>query len=322
MKVFLQKHKWLLFIEMIGILACLAACFIPEKEVFSVTADEISRTIQSRESNDYHSERIELLPGVYKLKVRLKDHEDSLYMTVQADESTFQALRCNGATVYPHQREIELEVYAAGKVKAAYLSSSNVAGNGQPVEVVRLYRTNIGWRLFLFILLLSETGLNILLWLRDGVKSKRISREQEIVFWGLAVSVLLAYIPYATDYFSIKGDGAFHLLRIEGLARTLLRGDQFPVRIQEYWLFGHGYAISSFYGDLFIMFPALLRIIGFSLMTADKLFVMAVLIATAVIAYYSFYGCTKERYSALIGSVLYQLAPYHVYNIYNRNATG
>ena len=87
----------------------------------------------------------------------------------------------------------------------------------------------------------------------------------------------------------LGADGSFHLLRIEGLKETLLSGEQFPVRVQENWLYGHGYAVSSFYGDLPLLFPVLLRLIGFSLMDAYKLFVLAVLAGTAIIAYISFY---------------------------------
>lgn len=323
MMKFLREHRLLLGIEIVSIFACILACFIPEKLVFSADAEEIADMMAAEGYSDYYySEEIVLLPGVYRLRVQSGDHEGKLFPTVQSGASTYQALRCNGGVMFAHQREIDLEVYLAGKVDTAFISCNYIGETGQPVEKICLYRTSVGWRLLIVILMVGETGLNMLIWLRGALINHRINKEQETVIWVLGLSILLAYSPYAVDYFSLGADGGFHLLRIEGLAETLMHGRQIPVRIQEYWLYGHGYAVSSFYGDLFLMFPALLRIIGFPIMDAYKFFVLAVLTGTAIIAYHAFFQCTKDRYSALLGSVLYELAPYHIYNIYNRNAVG
>lgn len=323
MREFLGRHKILLGIELLGIFICLIFCFKPEKLIFSVDADTITAKMDADGYNDhYQSDKFVLSPGVYRLQIRGGDHEGIWYPKVSAEESTFQALRCNGATVFAHQREMDIEVYVADQVDTAFVSCDYIGETGQFIEEISLYHTGVGWRLLAFGLLLAAAGINLLIWLREVLHKRQIKKDQEMVIWVLGLCVLLAYLPYITDYFSLGADMGVHLLRIEGLKETLLHGQQFPVRVQEYWLYGHGYAVSSFYGDLFMLFPAILRIIGFNLMDAYKMFVLAVLAGTAGIAYYSFYRCTGNRYAALLGSVLYQLAPYHIHNFYKRNAVG
>lgn len=323
MREFISRHKLLVGIELLGAFICLLLCFRPKELIFSADADAVANQLYMDESGNYYrSGSFALRPGVYTLRVYCKDHEGMLYPSVGAEESSYQALRCNGAAVFAHQRETDIDVYVVDAIDNAYIICNYIGETDQPVERIEMHRTSAGWRMLTFLLVTVVTGINLLVGLRDKLLKGTVSIGQGVVVGILAMSVLLAYLPYCTDYMSLGADGAFHLLRIEGLKETLQRGGPFPVRVQEYWLYGHGYAVSSFYGDLFLLFPALLRLIGFSLMDAYKIFVLAVLVGTAVIAYISFYRCTGNRYGALLGSVLYELAPYHIYNIYNRNAVG
>ncbi len=319
MRRFLGRHKFLTGMELLVILLCGALGFLPEKAVFSANAHDIAAGLEvDGRSGWYRSGEMVLLPGVYRLRARGEDHEGTWYFTVSSGETTHQALRCNETAVSVHGREVDMEVYVADKVETAFVSYKYIGETGQPMENICLYRTNIGWRMLAFLLLPVAAALHLLIWLREsGLKG-----EREIVALVLGLCVLLSYLPYAGDYFAYGAETKFHLLRIEGLKETLLHGEQFPVRIQEPWLHGHGYGVSVFCGDLFLLFPALLRLVGFSLMDAYKLFVLAVLAGTAGTAYYAFYRCTGNRYGALLGSVLYQLAPYHIYMVYDRSAVG
>lgn len=321
MREFLRKHKWLLGIELACIVICLAACFRPEKTVFLVETEEIAGMLQTGEGDScYCSDNMTLLPGVYVLSVICRDHQGVLSVDVQAQESSYQALRSNGGTVYAHQLEANLELYVTEKVDKAYVICNYMDESERPIESIVLRRTSAGWRMLLFLLLLATAGLNLLIRFREGILDGSVGRDREIVFWTLSACVLLAYLPYAVDYFYVGDDGWLWLLRIEGMKETLLHGNSFPVRAQEYWLYGNSCTVPAFCGDLFLLFPALLRIIGFSLMDAYKFFVAVVLAGTALISYHCFYRCTGSRYGALAGSALYELAPYHIYCLYNRSA--
>ena len=85
---------------------------------------------------------------------------------------------------------------------------------------------------------------------------------------------------------------------------------------------GYGYAPSLFYGELFLYFPAVLRLLGMSVQGAYRTYVMAVQAATAGISFFSFRQMFRHNKTALLGSILYMLAPYHLYNLYWRSAVG
>ena len=279
MRKFLGRHRVLAGIELLGILLCVVLCFGPEKPVFSASASDIAdRTRADGASSAYQSEEFSMSPGVYQLRAYGADHEGTGYLTVSARESTFQALRCDEVTVSARQRETAMEVYVVDKVDTAYVSYLYVGAPELPVENICLYHTSIGWRLMTFILLLAVTSINLLVWMREELRESRMQRDQEIAVWGLGLCVLLAYLPFVTDYYSNA--------------------------------------------DLLFWFPILLHRFGFPLMDAYKLFVLAVLMGTAGIAYYSLYRCTGNRYGALLGSALYELAPYHLYILYNQGGVG
>ena len=138
----------------------------------------------------------------------------------------------------------------------------------------------------------------------------------------LGGAVLLASMPVLMQGGGIFGDDIyFHLSRIEGIAQGLKSG-QFPVRIYSQAKNGYGYAPSLFYGELCLYFPAVLRTLGVSVQLSYHLYVLAVQMLTAGIAFYSFRQMFSHNKTALLGSVLYLLNPYRLQNLYWRGAVG
>ena len=74
---------------------------------------------------------------------------------------------------------------------------------------------------------------------------------------------LVASIPYLCEYNITGADLTYHLQRIEGVKDGIL-GGQFPVRLEPRWVYDHGYANAIFYCNTFLYFPALLRLLGFT----------------------------------------------------------
>jgi len=138
---------------------------------------------------------------------------------------------------------------------------------------------------------------------------------------GLAGIILLASLPLMTDYLLNSSQLMFQLNRIEGLKEGLISG-QFPVRIQYNWLDGNGYGVSIFQGDLFLLVPALLRIAGFSVQAAYKIFLLLLNTATAFVAYACFRGSFQDRVVGLLGSMLYTWMPYRLNVLYGSAGLG
>mgnify|MGYP004538005047 FL=1 len=138
----------------------------------------------------------------------------------------------------------------------------------------------------------------------------------------LGGAVLLASMPVLMQGVGIFGDDIhFHLSRIDAIAQGLKAG-QFPVRIYSQAKNGYGYAPSLFYGELCLYFPAVLRTLGVSVQLSYHLYVLAVQMLTAGIAFYSFRQMFSHNKTALLGSVLYLLNPYRLQNLYWRAAVG
>jgi hypothetical protein len=128
--------------------------------------------------------------------------------------------------------------------------------------------------------------------------------KRKMVFLILALTAIFMGLTLYQSGLVSGTDLRFHLQRLEGVYKGLLAG-QFPVRIQPDWLDGYGYASSIFYGDIFLYFPALLRMVGFTLQDAYKIYAETVNIAVVCIAFYSFKKISKDDVAAMAGTVLY-----------------
>lgn len=136
----------------------------------------------------------------------------------------------------------------------------------------------------------------------------------------LGVTVLASY-PL---FYSMTGPGHdlnFHLYRIEGIKDGLLSG-QFPVRLHPTHNNGYGYISSSVYPELFLYFPAVLRLLGASPVMAFHTFLVLINAATAWIMYVCAKGISHSRYAGLLASVLYTLSTWRIINLYHRAAVG
>lgn len=135
------------------------------------------------------------------------------------------------------------------------------------------------------------------------------------------LGAVFASYPLFSGTIGFGHDLNFHLYRIEGIKDGILSG-QFPVRIHPTHNNGYGYITASVYPELFLYFPAVLRIFGLSPVMAYNTFLFGVNVATALIMYYSAKGMSKSKYVGLIASIIYTLSTWRVMNLYYRAAIG
>lgn len=317
-------YRILLIAEFLCILFLLPGCFQKEQLIDAIIGENISEmAVQVGDHLEYYGARINLLPGVYHVEVKADLSEgQSFFMEMQYDRASFKALRDNAITMSADQDYQEYNFWVLEKVPSAYMQCNFFGVGTEAMVELDIYRTNQGNLMLVFIAIPIFGALNFMIRFRRKILEGKVTKKQQVVFWAMVFGVLLSFFPYMTDYFSRGADWDFHLLRIVGLAKTLKQGVDLPVRVHSYWLYDHGYAVSMFYGDLFLFFPTFLMLIGFSLMAAYKIFIFVILALTAYVAYHSFYRCVKEEYAALFGSLTYLLMPYHIYNVYNRSAVG
>lgn len=171
--------------------------------------------------------------------------------------------------------------------------------------------------LYTILKILCVTALaDIVLFLFYARKKKLYSKESILIGFALAGIIGFASSPlFRGALFHYSTDMNFILMRIEGLKDGLLSG-MFPVRIQPNWLNGYGYATSIFYGDLFLILPATLRIFGVSVQGAYFAYVFCMNLSTCLIAYFCLKAMFKVRHIALIGSCLYTLSTFRLELMY------
>lgn len=149
---------------------------------------------------------------------------------------------------------------------------------------------------------------------------KQIQENRNEVFV-LAGMVFLISLPLFMKGIAHGHDINVHFMRIEGIAAELRNG-RMPVRISSLWLDGHGYPISVYYGDLLLYLPAVLRIIGFSVVNAYKIYVFLINLGTVVISYFCFKKMFKKNLIAYMASLAYVTASYRFVDVYVRAAVG
>ena len=143
-------------------------------------------------------------------------------------------------------------------------------------------------------------------------------RRNAMVLLGAA---LFASMPCLWGRLYEGHDLFFHLNRIEGVASGL-RGGQLPVRIHASTLLGYGYAAPQFYPELFLYFPAALRLMGVSLTASVLIFEVCINLAAACSAYLGARRVLNDDTAALGASVLYTLCTYRLANLYVRATLG
>lgn len=148
-----------------------------------------------------------------------------------------------------------------------------------------------------------------------------LSAERKQTVLMLAGIGILASLPLGVRGIYDGHDLDVHLMRIEAVAQAL-RSEQFPARISSILVYGRGYPFSIFYNDIFLYFPAMLRLFGFSLTSAYKIFIFFMNQAGTVAAYLCFKPILKNKKNTLLLTLIYTTASYRLTNTYVRAAVG
>ncbi|MGN0773383.1 MAG: hypothetical protein ACI4MP_06275 [Candidatus Ventricola sp.] len=181
------------------------------------------------------------------------------------------------------------------------------------IDLVMLDRTDGTWTLTLIALLCCALYV---LYLRGVLKDGAPGR---LLLMGAAV--LMASVPALRNCLYGGHDTLFHQMRLYNVADALGSG-QFPVRMGGYGYNGYGSAVSIFYPDVFLLFPALMMRTGATVQCAVRTYIIAMNAVTAA----AMYACGRRifgsRTAGTCASILYTLASYRLMDVYVRDALG
>ncbi len=237
-----------------------------------------------------------MTPGVYCLEFFAETTETEVNtVRVHGESEYFKTVLANEVAIMPGEELQSCRFYVTDSDENVLITVSY--GGTEPLRVkgITLSKTNEGSMMFLVLTLFGAVVLNSVLMLYDYVGRNPVSRESKVVWLGLAFTVFAASYPVFTDYILSGEETLYHCMRIEAFTRE--PGE-----------------------SLFLIFPGLLRLIGFPLTVAYNVYVFGLNLATVLIAYGCFGRITKSRYLGLFGAILYTMVPFRLYLLYNCGA--
>lgn len=334
-----RKFQILLLAELLLLLLGIVGLFRKDEALYRVKDMQVSLSGGAYAENTGYSvaegdgvsgdwlvaEGITLEPGVYRLEIDYKVDRDGVGVYgIYASEVPYYGLLSNGVSMYSGITESECQFYVTspmGPEEKLRVMVEYDGGGELSVQDITIVKTNAGSRILLFCVILCSCVINSLVMIYVYMGKYQLTREWKLIHFGIPALALLASFPIFTDYIINGADSGFHILRMEFLAKSIAEGI-IPARVEPMWLYGHGYASSLFYCDTFLWIPALLRLIGLPMLIAYGGYVLFVNFSTAIISYISFKGMFQNKLVGMFGCMLYTLAPYRIYNIYNRGAVG
>lgn len=260
-------------------------------------------------------EEIALPPGVYDVILEYNTSTSMKNLCYLEDSTVYTGgLLTNGENLHKNLKNTDFRMWLfegteSLKLKVLYGGEGTlVTGN------LTIRETNTLWTMVLTLIWSAVIVLCAIFAFAKYDKVVGVDKEKKSIFWGLILIVFVASIPYMQNANMVGGDLAYHLMRIEGVKDGLKSG-QFPLRIEPEWLFNHGYANAIFYCSTFLYFPAILRLLGFTVMTSYNLYCILANIATVFISYYCFSRIFKKKYIGLLCSALYSLSIVRIYKM-------
>ncbi len=277
---------------------------------------------QGQIGNVVDFEGITLPKGVYRVCLQYETDVDMANTCTVSDVSMSEkSLMTNGDLLYAGLRQTDFDMWLLRGTSQLTVHATYNGQGSLRVGGLTIYETNaLGRiRLFLTVLLILLADAGILA--REYDRKYGIPKESKNVFLGLILITVLSSLPILTDYLVNAADTTFHLWRIEGLKEGWRTG-QFPVRISPKWQYGYGYAAPIFYGETFLVLPALLRLIGLPIVTSYRWYLIAINGVTVFTAYFCFQKILKSRYLGLFCSMLYTVSIYRIHKVYCRGTLG
>ena len=145
-----------------------------------------------------------------------------------------------------------------------------------------------------------------------------MKRYKEYVI--ILIVTLIISLPLLKSNLNIyRDDGIQHVLRLAGTLDSIKTRQIFPV-IMSNFCNGFGYSWNLFYSPATAYAPLVFRLITSSYEVCFKLFMTFTLFLSGLFMYKFIFQITKKREVALIGSIIYIIAPYRMTDMYTRVA--
>lgn len=130
-----------------------------------------------------------------------------------------------------------------------------------------------------------------------------------------AFLLLIVVCPLFIPGLSPGMDWVYHIVRVESIKEGLIN-HEFPVKIHSLPINGYGYGSGLFYPQVFLYFPAFLRVIGLSIDLANKFFIFLVFCAKIFISYHVGKYISKSKFVSVCVTMMLVLSPLALFKSY------
>lgn len=154
------------------------------------------------------------------------------------------------------------------------------------------------------------------------MKEKNLKNRNLIDILIIVFAALLIGIPLLSSKIDIYlDDGIQHIARALGTTESFKENFLFPNIISSFTN-GYGYSWNLFYGPITTYAIIAVRFIVRNYIVAYKIFTVIAMFLSGLFMYNFLKNFTRNNEVALLGSVLYMTFPYHLTDLYTRNAIG
>ncbi len=263
-------------------------------------------------TSDAVIEEISLKPGTYRIKLLYDTDTDMTnFVSVSDDTLGMGMLKSSGEHMYSGLSNTDFTIWLFEGTDDLKLTVSYGGEGYCYIYGLQIEETRGLCGIILFILVILSLLIDGIFLYAQYDRLYTIPVKKKGVHFGLLLILLASSIPLFQERIPGSGDLTYHLLRIMGIKNGLSDG-QFPVRIAPEWLSGYGYADPIFYGSTLLYIGAFFRIIGFSYLSAYRMFTFTLNVLTLFISYYSFKRIFKNDYIGLLCTMLYELSVYRI----------
>lgn len=258
------------------------------------------------------SGNVALKAGSYTLKLEYESDKQLKGTLSSTEKRVF--LHANSFNLSRNKKYVECDFYVTQDIEDLRLNISDSDEGSFSLKSVSIAENNNNFRVLVFVWIALSLLVDVCLfssYIRDNKKLIGI----------LMMVAFLASIPAFMYGFGLGHDTGFHLVRMEGIAEGLKAGE-FPVKMNSVFDDAYGYPVDIFYPNLLLYIPAVLRVIGFSITTAYKVYIVLINIMTVVFAYVCGSKFFSDNKIAIIAAAAYTCSSYRLENLWVRQSLG
>ena len=285
-KEYLKKNyiRYILLAYLVCVSFCVILFFVSRGNV--IYSDNSTHIIESGNQEIDIATGISLYPGLYNVEVQYDMVTDALYsgfIYVKDDNVRARGLESVGGPLYQGKTTADCGFSYMDHTNSLRIVMQSY-DKEYTVNSVRLVNTGKLWTVLAtvitFVAVLSTFACVFI----DRAKKGYIAKERVISVFVLSVIFFITILPMLYQNTLSTADDGYHKQRIEGVMAAI-KALQIPVRLEPHWVQGYGYANGIFYCDLFLLFPAILRLLGFSLTASYNWYISAVCFDTVAVSF-------------------------------------